>query len=568
MEVKEINNSLLALLQANKSTAQSSMSGVGMGFGDILASLDVADAAEGNKGAEFSRVKEQVSSRFNQDSAKDMSSYEKRDVVKESASDKNEATNIDKKDVNNKQQDKNKPAEQEQSKENVKEDATAGEKKTETSKDNKQQTGNDKVNAKPGEENISVSEEGEGAKVNAKEISLAALALMGSVVVVNPVDGTQIQVSGQDLANALSAQGLETVSLMEGKDNQAVIMMPEAENSEAAAFQNALQSFEKVADGTQIQSLKTQATTEAEVKENISQNIENNAVLDEQAAQLSEVTGNRKIKVEVNVKEEKIADKVDGGLVKENKLSDDVLSAIMTGDEAPSSLMETKAPATNMNQSSQALQSQTNQAKLAGAAVAQNTITSTTADEGATFSLDNNTATLAQAGSLGHENLPNAKVAANDAQNTSFRDVYKGMSKEVIDQVKVNITKSAVKGVDKVEIQLKPEDLGRIEIKMQIGKDGKLQAHIIASRPETAEILQKDMAGLQKAFNEAGFQTDEGSLSFSFRNEGQSNQEQERNNLRNFIGQALEQETVMDMAGNDTSYNGNWNGAGGLNIRV
>ena len=568
MEVKEINNSLLALLQANKSTAQSSMSGVGMGFGDILASLDVADAAEGNKGAEFSRVKEQVSSRFYQDSAKDMSSYEKRDVVKESASDKNEATNIDKKDVNNKQQDKNKPAEQEQSKENVKEDAAAGEKKTETSKDNKQQTGNDKVNAKPGEENISVSEEGEGAKVNAKEISLAALALMGSVVVVNPVDGTQIQVSGQDLANALSAQGLETVSLMEGKDNQAVIMMPEAENSEAAAFQNALQSFEKVADGTQIQSLKTQATTEAEVKENISQNIENNAVLDEQAAQLSEVTGNRKIKVEVNVKEEKIADKVDGGLVKENKLSDDVLSAIMTGDEAPSSLMETKAPATNMNQSSQALQSQTNQAKLAGAAVAQNTITSTTADEGATFSLDNNTATLAQAGSLGHENLPNAKVAANDAQNTSFRDVYKGMSKEVIDQVKVNITKSAVKGVDKVEIQLKPEDLGRIEIKMQIGKDGKLQAHIIASRPETAEILQKDMAGLQKAFNEAGFQTDEGSLSFSFRNEGQSNQEQERNNLRNFIGQALEQETVMDMAGNDTSYNGNWNGAGGLNIRV
>ena len=568
MEVKEINNSLLALLQANKSTAQSSMPGVGMGFGDILASLDVADAAEGNKGAEFSRVKEQVSLHFNQDSAKDMSSYEKRDVVKESASDKNEATNIDKKDVNNKQQDKNKPAEQEQSKENVKEDATAGEKKTETSKDNKQQTGNDKVNAKPGEENISVSEEGEGAKVNAKDISLAALALMGSVVVVNPVDGTQIQVSGQDLANALSAQGLETVSLMEGENSQAVIMMPEAENSEAAAFQNALQSFEKVADGTQIQSLKTQATTEAEVKENISQNIENNAVLDEQAAQLSEVTGNRKIKVEVNVKEEKIADKVDGGLVKENKLSDDVLSAIMTGDEAPSSLMETKAPATNMNQSSQALQSQANQAKLAGAAVAQNTITSTTADEGATFSLDNNTATLAQAGSLGRENLPNAKVAANDAQNTSFRDVYKGMSKEVIDQVKVNITKSAVKGVDKVEIQLKPEDLGRIEIKMQIGKDGKLQAHIIASRPETAEILQKDMAGLQKAFNEAGFQTDEGSLSFSFRNEGQSNQEQERNNLRNFIGQALEQETVMDMAGNDTSYNGNWNGASGLNIRV
>ena len=120
---------------------------------------------------------------------------------------------------------------------------------------------------------------------------------------------------------------------------------------------------------------------------------------------------------------------------------------------------------------------------MAGAAVAQNTAAITAADDTASLSLDNNSTTLAQVGSLGHENLSNSKIAANDAQNTSFKDVYKGMSKEVIDQVKVNITKSAVKGVDKVEIQLKPEDLGHIEVKMQIGKDGKLQAHIIASRP-------------------------------------------------------------------------------------
>ncbi|CDB39967.1 flagellar hook-length control protein [Azospirillum sp. CAG:260] len=165
--------------------------------------------------------------------------------------------------------------------------------------------------------------------------------------------------------------------------------------------------------------------------------------------------------------------------------------------------------------------------------------------------------------------LANAKAsAANDSSSTSFRDVYKGMGKEVVDQIKVNITKSAVKGVDKIEIQLKPEDLGHIEVKMQIGKDGKLQAHIVASRPETAEILQKEIGNLQKAFNEAGFQTDEGSLSFSFRDDGQAGQNQERNNLRNFIGDVLEQETAMDAAVGDLFAGTAWDGKNGLNIRV
>ena len=162
--------------------------------------------------------------------------------------------------------------------------------------------------------------------------------------------------------------------------------------------------------------------------------------------------------------------------------------------------------------------------------------------------------------------LANAKAsAANDSSSTSFRDVYKGMGKEVVDQIKVNITKSAVKGVDKIEIQLKPEDLGHIEVKMQIGKD---QAHIVASRPETAEILQKEIGNLQKAFNEAGFQTDEGSLSFSFRDDGQAGQNQERNNLRNFIGDVLEQETAMDAAVGDLFAGTAWDGKNGLNIRV
>ena len=158
--------------------------------------------------------------------------------------------------------------------------------------------------------------------------------------------------------------------------------------------------------------------------------------------------------------------------------------------------------------------------------------------------------------------------AASENGQTSFRDVYKGMSREVVEQVKVNITKSAVKGIDKIDISLKPEDLGHIEIKMQIGKDGKLQAHIISTRPETMEALQKEMQSLEKAFNDAGFQTDEGSLSFSFRDGNQANQNQERENgLRSFIGDIFEKEAGNDLLG-DAFQNQSWNGTTGLNIRV
>ena len=148
-----------------------------------------------------------------------------------------------------------------------------------------------------------------------------------------------------------------------------------------------------------------------------------------------------------------------------------------------------------------------------------------------------------------------------------LEESLKGMSKEVVDQVKVNITKSAVKGVDKIDISLKPEDLGHIEIKMQLTKDGKLQAHIIASRPETMEILQKDMQILQKAFADAGFQTDDNSLSFAYNDNNQAWQQQreEENGLRQFMGNIFETEGGND---NIPASELAWDGKSALNIRV
>lgn len=153
------------------------------------------------------------------------------------------------------------------------------------------------------------------------------------------------------------------------------------------------------------------------------------------------------------------------------------------------------------------------------------------------------------------------KMAGNVSETESFNDVYqKGITKEVSEQIKVNITQSAIKGVDKIEIQLKPANLGQVEIKLHIGKNGQLQAHIVASNQETLEIIQKDFESLKDAFNQAGYQADNESFSFSYRGESQENNEREK--LREFIGEVLTQEIAEETAAND------YISTDGVNIRV
>ena len=71
---------------------------------------------------------------------------------------------------------------------------------------------------------------------------------------------------------------------------------------------------------------------------------------------------------------------------------------------------------------------------------------------------------------------------------------------------------------------------------------------------------------MEKAFNDAGFETDDSSFTFSFQN-GQNENEQDQNaKLRSFIGSALEQEQENAWAENDNSQV--WDAAQGLNIKV
>ena len=567
MDIKDVNNGLLNLLQANRANLQGTAVNT-TGFGDLLAGLESEKTPSVEVKADFREAKNAASSNLSKPRAEDKSvAGREQKTENKSASDRREdkvkeQPEAEKAEKPQNEKTDNSSAEKPEKPENGGNERPSAEKPTE------KEVAGDVSGAERADE-IAAAEDAPAASGEAApesgmaegtEISLDALALMGTVTVVNPATGETFQTTGAELAAQLADAGVQSVSVLPGEEGQPLVAPVFEHAPEADAFQNIVAAMKKTqAENAPVVDADAVAADAASDQD----------ILAQQAAKLGEAVGeDRKVKVEVSVKEEKIADAVDGGLVKNAKLSDETLSAVVESKDAVKGnpLTEVKTPAQQA-----AAQNQIREMPLTMTAGAVSNAAAAAADDTAAVAVSTETGsvTLAHAGTVGGEMLANAKAsAANDSSSTSFRDVYKGMGKEVVDQIKVNITKSAVKGVDKIEIQLKPEDLGHIEVKMQIGKDGKLQAHIVASRPETAEILQKEIGNLQKAFNEAGFQTDEGSLSFSFRDDGQAGQNQERNNLRNFIGDVLEQETAMDAAVGDLFAGTAWDGKNGLNIRV
>lgn len=294
-----------------------------------------------------------------------------------------------------------------------------------------------------------------------------------------------------------------------------------------------------------------------------------NEKLAEQARVLDAEFGGRKAKVEVDIKEDGVSFDNAETLLQDKVLVDEVVDAALKGKSKGSESQNTASNSVlNASSLQNGVASSINNQNMINTAtpimpgtevqVSAEAAKSATVEGGVVHHSTNST--MALNGAVASQSLK-AELSAK-AEDTTFRDIYKGMSREAVEQVKVNITKSAVKGVDKIDIQLKPEDLGHVQIKMQISKDGKLQAEIIASRQDTLNILQKEADSLQKAFNEAGFDTDSGSFSFSFRGE----EEQQHNaELRNFIGNVLEQEANEEFVSND---NLNWDPSQGLNIRV
>lgn len=91
---------------------------------------------------------------------------------------------------------------------------------------------------------------------------------------------------------------------------------------------------------------------------------------------------------------------------------------------------------------------------------------------------------------------------------------------EVVDQIKVSITRASKAGLDRVTIQLKPAELGRIDVKLEMSDDHKVRVTVMADTKDTLNLLQSDSHTLERALNDAGLRTDTNNLHFSLREGG------------------------------------------------
>ena len=91
---------------------------------------------------------------------------------------------------------------------------------------------------------------------------------------------------------------------------------------------------------------------------------------------------------------------------------------------------------------------------------------------------------------------------------------------EVTSQVEVRIAKAIKLGADKINIRLRPADMGRVEVQMEMSRDGRIAAVVTADNQRSLDMLKDDVKSLERAFQDAGFQTDRDSLQFGLKGQG------------------------------------------------
>lgn len=104
-----------------------------------------------------------------------------------------------------------------------------------------------------------------------------------------------------------------------------------------------------------------------------------------------------------------------------------------------------------------------------------------------------------------------------------------------VDGVPVQIAAHAQAGKNNFEIRLDPPELGRIEVRLHVDRDGQISSHVIADRQDTLDLLRRDSGNLERALQDAGLKTSGNGLQFSLRDQssqqGQFDQQRPTANL-------------------------------------
>jgi flagellar hook-length control protein FliK len=135
--------------------------------------------------------------------------------------------------------------------------------------------------------------------------------------------------------------------------------------------------------------------------------------------------------------------------------------------------------------------------------------------------------------------------------------------------VAMEIATSIQSGKSRFEIRLDPADLGRIDVRIDVDRNGQVTSHLTVEKPETLSMLRQDAPQLQRALDDAGFKTDGGGLQFSLRDQSSSGQNSGNDNGRNAQRLVIsEDDSIPATAIAGRSYGRMLGSSSGVDIRI
>lgn len=98
-----------------------------------------------------------------------------------------------------------------------------------------------------------------------------------------------------------------------------------------------------------------------------------------------------------------------------------------------------------------------------------------------------------------------------------FRQFLRNAPPTLTQQVQFQLKTVMVQNRHHIQIQLEPEELGKLDIRMEVRADGKTGLTVTAETRQALDLLQRDMRELERILGDAGLKADAGAMQFNLK---------------------------------------------------
>ena len=130
----------------------------------------------------------------------------------------------------------------------------------------------------------------------------------------------------------------------------------------------------------------------------------------------------------------------------------------------------------------------------------------------------------------GLDPLPGSGTTSNAGAAKAASELYagstlRGFAGAPAAQVAVQIQRAIGAQANRFSIRLEPAELGRVDVQLDFARDGSVRASITVERPETFELMQRDLQSLERSLKDSGSSGQQLSLDLNLGTDAQRDRE-------------------------------------------